>query len=187
MASAIGTDRQTVGMSVAIYGLRDVQRAMRQFAPDLKKEMDKQIRAALQPVRSRAQASVPGTVMSGWKNWQGERLAWDPRKVKSGIRIAQGGRGRAGTGVKVAWKLTNVSAVGSIVEVAGRKNAGGNSDKGRQFIANLNRFAQPSRLIWAAWDDLGGDEQVTPKVTEAIEAATAEFNRRMAAASDETL
>lgn len=187
MANPVSTDRGTVGMSVAIYGLRDAQHAMRQFAPDLKKEMDKQIRAALQPVRSRAQARVPGTVMSGWQNWQGERLAWDPRKIKSGIRIAQGGRGRRTSGVKVAWRLTNVSAIGSIIEVAGRKNPGGNSDKGRQFIANLNRFAQPSRLIWAAWDDLGGDEQVTPKVVEAIEAATAEFDRRMAAASDETL
>jgi hypothetical protein len=169
-------------MSVAVFGLRDVQRALRTFAPDLKKEMDREIRAAIQPVRSRAQSSVPNTVMSGWGNWTNSRsgsdLTWDPRKIKSGIRITQGGRGRAGSGVRVAWKIQNTSAIGMIVEYAGRRGATG------QFIANLDRHAAPSRLIWAAWDDLGGEDQVVPKVLDAIAVAEDALHARFAAASD---
>lgn len=182
---AVSTDG--LSMSVAVFGLRDVQRSLRAFAPDLKKEMDKEIRAAIQPVRSRAQSLVPAVAMSGWRAWGGSRggaLDWDPRLIKSGIRIAQGGRGRAGTGVRVAWRITNKSAAGAVFEVAGRRNRSGNSARGAQFIANLTRHAPPSRLIWQAWDDLGGDDQVTPKILAAIQVAEDALHARIASASD---
>jgi hypothetical protein len=179
---AVGLNRGDFGMSVAIYGLRDTKKALQQFAPDLKKSMDKEIRTALEPVRSRAQGSVPASAMSGWRSdgrgvWNG-RLGWDQAQIRKGIKISQGGRGRRGSGVRVAWKVQSQSPAGVIFELARKSKSGGS------FIANLNRHAAPSRLIWQAWDDLGGDERLTPKVVDAIKTAEDALEARLGAASD---
>lgn len=174
-------------MRVTVVGLRDMKKALAQVAPDLKKEMEKNIRLAIQPVRERAQSLVPNRPLSGWRSGgSGEwasRLGWDASKVRSGIAIRQGG-GRVRTaGVLTAWRLTNANAAGAVYELAGRKS-GGSSPQGRTFISQLTRQAAPSRLIWRAWDDLGGDDIVTPKVVEAIENAEREFQARAQAAKD---
>jgi hypothetical protein len=180
--SAVNLNRGGYGMGVAIYGLRDTKKALQQFAPDLKKEMDGTIRQALEPVKARAQAAVPLQPMSNWGRGSGTSkwsnvLGWDAGEVRRGISILQGGRGRQGTGVAVAWKISSKAAPGIVLELA-RKS------KRPQFLANLNRFAAPSRLIWQAWDDLGGDEQLTPKVVDAIQTAERALEARLAAASD---
>jgi hypothetical protein len=174
-------------MRVTITGLRDLKRALSKVAPDLKKQMDKRIRLAIEPVRTRAQSSVPTAPLSNWKAtgkepWGG-RLAWNASAVKSGIKIRQGGSRSRGSAVLTAWRLSNMNAAGAVYELAGRKSSG-STPQGRAFINGLTRTQPPSRLIWKAWDDVGGDTTVTPKVLEAIDAAAAEFNQRAAAAKD---
>jgi len=174
-------------MRVTVTGLRDLKRALTKVAPDLKKEMDKRIRLAIEPVRSRAQNAVPSRPLSNWtatgKDPWGTRLAWNAGAVKAGIKIRQGGGRSKGTAVLTAWRLSNMNAAGTVYELAGR-SGNGSTPQGRAFITNLNRSLPPSRLIWKAWDDVGGDTTVTPKVLEAIDAAAAEFNQRAAAAKD---
>jgi hypothetical protein len=180
--SAVNLNRGGYGMGVAIYGLRDTKKALTQFAPDLRKEMDGTIRQALEPVKARAAGAVPASPMSGWSRGSGNSkwsgvLGWDAGEVRRGIKILQGGRGRRGSGVQVAWKIASQAAPGIVLEVA-------RQSKRPNFIANLDRFASPSRLIWQAWDDLGGDEQLTPKVVDAIQTAERALEARLAAASD---
>jgi hypothetical protein len=173
--------------AVTVTGLRDLKRALTKVAPDLKKEMDKRIRIAIQPVRTKAQGSVPVAPLSGWgTSGQGKwatRLGWNSAVVRQGIKINQGAGRKKGSAVLTAWRISNMNPAGAVYELAGRKSTG-DTPQARAFINGLTRSARPSRLIWKAWDEAGGDSTVTPKVLEAIEAAAEELERRAAAAKN---
>ena len=47
-------------MPVVVSGIPELRKALKEFAPDLRKEMDKEIRTALKEVVSAARAKVPG-------------------------------------------------------------------------------------------------------------------------------
>lgn len=180
----------TFGVGVSIVGLEDTKRALRNAAPDLRKKMDSEIRAALSPVKSLAVANVPDVVLSGWRSggagvWSG-RLGWDAAAARKGIAIRQGGSaGRAArqAGVRVAWKIVNTSAPGAVFELAGRRSSGSNAN-GQRFIAKINaRHGGASRVIWSAWDSLGGDGRIQSSVASIVSAAEAELQARFDSAS----
>jgi hypothetical protein len=55
-------------MPVVIEGVVGLKKALRQLAPDIKKEMDKEIREALKPIIKDARSKVPGTAPGGLIN-----------------------------------------------------------------------------------------------------------------------
>jgi len=157
-------------IQVDFYGLRTLQAALRQVAPDLNVELRKTTKAPMSKVYNSARRMVKDAdVPSGWKRrsngkegWgDPTRLGWSNDKVRSGIKLKVGKRDRRG--VTPLWQIRNESPAGSIYEFA--KVA--KSPQGVSFVRKINQ-QRPSRLIWRAWDEAGGDNVVKPAVFEAI-------------------
>lgn len=189
MASrGVSVSRQDYGMDVVVYGLKDTMKALRSISPDVAKQFTKEIREAISPVQTLARTKVPARPMRNWDDrgtgvWS-TRLGWNATKVRQGITINQGGRGRRGSGVSVGWKVMNKNAAGAVFEIAGRKSSG-STRAGVAFRSNLTlNGGRPSRLIWQAWDELGGDQHITPKVVEIADRASATAQALMNAAND---
>lgn len=163
------------------YGLKTFQKALREVDPDLAKELRKSVRAPMQKVynsarRLVAQADIP----SGWRQYSNgpkgwgdpTRKGWNNSKVRSGIKLREGGR--TVRGVKPLYRIMNQSAAGNIYEFA--KNP--KTAQGVSFVRKLNE-QRPSRLIWRAYDEAGGDRVIMSEVQVGIEAVYAEFEQRM--------
>ena len=168
-------------MPVVVEGIVGFKKALAKLAPDIKKEMDAEIRAALKPIiedaRSKEPASAPGGLFN--YNYPGyERKSrtsrkrafpdYDSKAVRKGLTYTLATR-RATAGFVSLFSLLNKSATGAIIETAGRANSGGNprsqsnnSDAGRRFIGAMNGIGglkdysgrgqmSTGRLLYAAY------------------------------------
>jgi hypothetical protein len=151
-------------MPVEVKGLVETKRALKQLAPDLLKEMNKEIRVALKVVIEDARKSVTPNV-TGLYNWQDKgnvvvsrRKAqtrgapnleafpkYNPLVIRKGLTYSLAGSRRNSAGFVSFYRLLNKSRAGSIVETAGRKNFNGDSDSqsnNRNAGAHFNRSIQ---------------------------------------------
>ena len=167
-----------------LYGYNEFKKILKQADPDLRKQMDKEIRSFLNPVSSLAKTKVPGSVLSGWTpeaegsgKWSAK--AWDQSKVVRGIGIRQGGARKRGSATSAAWRITNANAAGAIYELAGLKSKG-KTPAGRTFVEMLmKRGGRPSRLIWKAWDEKGGERVITRDIAEVVSTYERELQRKL--------
>ena len=158
------------------------KKILKEADPALRKAMDKEIRSFLTPVSSLANTKAPSTVLSGWTpaaegsgKWAAK--AWDQSTVQRGIAVRQGGKRSKGSATSSAWKIINKSAPGAIYELAGKKSKG-KTVAGRTFVHMLTeRGGSPSRLIWAAWDERGGEKAIIRSVAETINKYENELQR----------
>ena len=165
--------------AVEIRGNTDLRKALKRFAPDLEKELRKELTRALKPVVKQAQGFAPATgeVMRGWqpRSFSEARFPfYDATTVQKGITFSTGVSKPNKNGFTSNARIINKSAAGAIYETAGRKSqsgqpwvgakAGGSSHKvsrsthrgaGAQFIDNLppltSSLAGTGRLIFRAW------------------------------------
>jgi hypothetical protein len=164
-------------MQVKVEGVKQTRKAIRQFAPDLNKELNSQLKKALAPIAKKARGFAPSSSpMSGWNRSpaQSSFPAYNFGVVKSGIGFSTKPGKTTRSGFTSNAKIFNKSFAGAIYEVAGRKNpegqewvgtkAGGTSKKvsrsvnpraGATFIENLPDLVNSSkgrgRLIYRAW------------------------------------
>jgi len=145
-------------MPVVIEGVVGLKKALRQLAPDIKKEMDKEIREALKPIIKDARSKVPGTAPGGLINWNDpgyERKPRVPTKkeafpsydqtiIRRGLTYSVANSRMKNSGFVSLFTLFNKSRTGSIIETAGRvgspnpRAASNNPDAGRRFIGAMN-------------------------------------------------
>jgi len=145
-------------MPVIIEGVVGLKKALRQLAPDIKKEMDKEIRDALKPIIKDARSKVPGTAPGGLINWNDpgyERKPRVPTKkeafpsydqtiIRRGLTYSVANSRMKNSGFVSLFTLFNKSRTGSIIETAGRvgspnpRAASNNPDAGRRFIGAMN-------------------------------------------------
>jgi len=166
--------------SVEIRGNTDLRKALRRFAPDLDKELRKELTRALKPVVKAARGFVPVTsdIMHGWqpRSFSEARFPfYDYQTIVRGIGFTTAVSKPNKNGFTSNAQIFNKSAAGAIYETAGRlgqpqpwvgPKAGGSSHKvsrsnwegsGAQFIHNLNSeplvssLAGRGRLIFRAW------------------------------------
>lgn len=145
-------------MPVEVVGIVGLRKALNKFAPDLKKQMDSEIREALKPIIADARSHVPGNAPGGLFNWNDPGYirksrtsrkrgfpSYDSRAIRRGLTysLAKSKPNRAGF-VSV-FSLFNKSAAGAIIETAGRLNPSGdprsqsnNPDAGARFIGAMN-------------------------------------------------
>jgi hypothetical protein len=164
-------------MRVKVEGVKQTRKALRQFTPDLNKELNAELKKALAPIARKARGFAPSnSPMSNWgRSAENSSFpAYNFGAVKSGIGFSTKPGKATRSGFTSNAKIFNKSFAGAIYEVAGRKNeqgqpwvgtkAGGTSKKvsrssnpqaGAQFIANLPELVQSTkgrgRLIYKAW------------------------------------
>jgi len=129
-------------LPVEIKGLAETLSAMRKFEPDLAKNLNKEVRAALTPVQKKAQSYIPAT-LPGLSNWMlktagrkinaqtsafkavGHFPRFNSSIAKRGIKVHIGRTKPNGNGFVTYYQLQNITAAGAIMETAGRKHPAG--------------------------------------------------------------
>lgn len=115
-------------MPVELDNAVALSKALKQYAPELAKETQKEIAGHLRKVVSRARGFVPSeSPLSGWENQTG---IWEYRAFKTGIMKRGIGYSTTPTkpnqrGFRSLATIFNKSAAGAIYETAGRKNPQG--------------------------------------------------------------
>ena len=187
---------------VELRGNSDLRKALRQFAPDLDKELRAELKAALKPIVSNARGYVESNPMRNWsdsKSTGPEFPAYSSSAIKSGIGFSTSATKINRNGFSGMAKIFNKTAAGAIYEQAGivppgkgqpwvgpkgpkghRYSHSSNPGAGEQFINNLPDLVSSKkgqgRLIYRAWaESLGRAEGAAMK---AIEKATKTFNSR---------
>ena len=127
-------------MPVNVTGVQATLKAMRKFDPDLAKQMNKQIKNAMMPIRDKAEAYAPSNsqMLSGWAGTSASEATaryrafpkYDQAEVTAGIIYRQGANNSgevAGAKFKRRFQVThyiaNTSASGAIYETSGRLRA----------------------------------------------------------------
>jgi len=187
-------------MPVAVKGLVETQRALRKFDPDLYKAMQAEIRPELSGMTREAKSLVPRYFLSGAMSDGSERQSrtsrsrafptYDNVQIRRGLTYSMGRQKRQRNGWQSMYSLLNKSAMGAIVETAGRLNPGGDSrsqsnnpNAGAQFIDRANQISRPKqvgkgrknqgRLAFAAVADNMGRAKAA--IVDAIERAEAKY------------
>ena len=129
-------------MPVEVKGLRETRRALAKFAPDLKKEVDKDARDRLKFMVTTARGFAPSSLPRNLHGWAittkglkitAQTSAFSSRtfplyqagEVKSGIKYDTGFSKTNSRGFRSLYELRNNSAAGAIYEWAGRINPQG--------------------------------------------------------------
>lgn len=190
--------------AVEIRGNADLRKAMRQFTPDLEKNLKKQLKQALIPVTKMAKGFVPSQApMRGWAARsfsEGRFPQWSTSTIVRGITYSVSPSKINKNGFSSMARIMNKSAVGAIYETSGRKNpngqpwvgpkAGGasksvsrssNPNAGAQFIQNMSPLVSSlqgqGRLIYRAWRESYKSDPMGIAM-RAIDEATTEFYNR---------
>lgn len=115
-------------MPVELQGAVALRKALKNYAPDLAKETQKEVAGHLRKVVNRARGFVPSSApLSGWANDVGDwdYRAFDSATVKRGISYSTAPSKPNKRGFRSLARIFNKSAAGAIYETAGRKNPQG--------------------------------------------------------------
>lgn len=152
-------------MPVVVEGVVGLRKALNKLAPDIKKQLDKEMRAALAPIIADAKSHVPGSAPGGLYNYNypgyerkpltsktGRERAfpsYDAAVIRKGLVYSIAPGRMRNSGFVSLFSLLNRSWSGAIVETAGRKNPNGdprgssnNPNAGARFIAGMQDVGQ---------------------------------------------
>jgi hypothetical protein len=185
--------------TIEIRGNVDLRKALRAFAPDLEKQLKKDLATAMKPVVAKARGFAPAQAsMSGWapRSFSEAKFPfYSASTIKSGIVYSTSPSKVNPYGFSSMATITNKSAAGAIYETAGRNGpqpwvgpkAGGASKKvsrsvnpgaGATFIQNLPELTSSlkgrGRLIFKAWAQDQG--KADGAALTAIDKTTRAFN-----------
>jgi hypothetical protein len=147
-----------------VRGIKQLRADLRKFDPELRKQMDKQLKAAMLPIRDAARGFVPDIPpgLSSWTKTPKKQATadyrpfpqFDAQVIRKGIVYRSGANKANDNGFQALFYIANKSAAGGIYETAGRlhpsgqpwqgpvKSGGGdhdyshstNPDAGRHFV-----------------------------------------------------
>ena len=168
-------------MPVVIEGVVELKQALNKLAPDIKKEMDREVRDAIRPILLDAKSKVPGSAPGGLYNWNdpgyvrksiiGKKEgfpSYNQLIIRRGLTYSLGTKRFDSSGYVSLFTLLNKSRVGAIIETAGRVGApnprskSNNPDAGQRFIGAMNGIGglvdysgrgrnSTGRLLYAAY------------------------------------
>jgi hypothetical protein len=128
-------------MPVEVKGFVELRKALHQFAPDLEKNLNKEVRAIMSPVLRDAKSYLPNEI-PGLRSWtsgtKGKRITaktsgfarrkfplYNGANARSGVTLTIGNTKRNSKGFVTAYRINNKDAGGAIYETAGRVNPSG--------------------------------------------------------------
>ena len=157
-------------MPVAVKGVIELRKALNKFAPDLAKELTKEITTSLKVIQKDARGFVPNRAPGGLYNWddnaKGKQITaktsmfrsfnvegrlrpfplYNATEIKRGI-VYRTGYGKPNSkGFRSLFRIKNSSAVGAIYEKAGRLNPNGSSESKSNNPKAGARFVQQGPL-----------------------------------------
>jgi hypothetical protein len=151
---------------------------LREFTPDLAKQLPKEMAIALKPVVKAARGYAPSEsqTLSNWKPRafnEGRFPTYNATLVKRGIGYKTSPSKVDRRGFRSLARLFNKSAAGAIYETAGRKTAGGNFSPrlGGQVTGNGQKMQ--GRAMFRAWAEDQG--KTNAAVIKAIEESKVKF------------
>lgn len=113
-------------MPVELQGVNELRKALKQYAPELDKQLKKDLMLATQDVVQKARGFVPASPpLSNWGKGNGNFPLYDSSKIRNGIRLSTARSKRNKNGFSSSVRIVNATAAGSIYETAGRKNPQG--------------------------------------------------------------
>lgn len=138
-------------MPVKVEGLRETRRVLAKFAPDLKREVDKDARDRLKFMVKEAKGFAPSALPRNLHGWAvetaGKKITaqtsafatrsfplYQAAEVKAGIAYDTGFSRANKYGFRSLYELRNKSAAGSIYETAGRINPGISGKPGLPWV-----------------------------------------------------
>jgi hypothetical protein len=164
---------------------------MRELEPDLLKELNKEVRKQLEPVIALAQRKTPLQLpIRRWKTpanpntrpsyspygrrWDYARLEWDGTKAREQIILRQKSKRKRGSVDRTIYQLQSNNPANAAYELMGR----GKSKV--HMVGNVSRkFPGTGRVLYRAYDQLGGDAKIERDIVDTIRSFEAEFNRRL--------
>lgn len=181
------------GSRVTVEGYTQTKKAMRQAAPELKKDMDAEIRSLLKPVQGIARRNVTDDpLITGWgrqprqpgsrasyspygRRWNYDRLGWNPEDMRRQITIKQGGRRARGTVERAAWSVRSNHPAAAVWELMGR----GKSSVPMVRTARRLTGGDAGRILYKAWDDSRAETTIPTQIASTIRKFERELNRRL--------
>ncbi|CAB4174084.1 hypothetical protein UFOVP968_22 [uncultured Caudovirales phage] len=168
-------------------------KAMRKFAPDLSRQMNKKINVQLKIISEDAKTLMPDSAPpSGWGEagtgeW-GTRLRFIPANAKNQIKPTRSRGKKTYSGFVNRYGIINPDAAGAVYELAGRANGKGrgrgksiNPKAGEDFIKGMNKHAETEtplkgsgRALYKAVERNNG--AVILAIRSAINSAIKEFD-----------
>jgi len=113
-------------MPVELSGVDELRKALKQYAPDLDKQLKKDLTLATQNVVNAARGFVPATPpLSNWGRDGGNFPIYNAAAIRNGIRLSTARSKINKNGFASSVRIVNANAAGAIYETAGRKNPGG--------------------------------------------------------------
>ena len=166
-------------MPAGVRGGIELRKALRNYAPDLAKETQKEIAFALKPIVKEARGYIPSqSPLSNWAREGGRFPIFDAAIMKRGIGYKTTPSKPNRRGFRALAQIRNMSAAGAIYETAGRKAPGTKKTSRPNFAEAMGELQgsgnDRGRAIFAAWEKDYG--KATLAVLKAIDKAGKKFN-----------
>ena len=169
-----------IGVDVEVNGLNDALRMMRAIDPQLRRQVDKEMKATIgADIVPFARRLHPATDRVGnWGDWRG---GYDQRQVQRGVKVSLKTTGKANQ--VAGYRLTQSTAAGAIFAFAGTKSDGktptrsNGSGNSAAFIELLKRYGQPSRALWPSI--LENRDKLEASVREAVDYLMRTINKEL--------
>jgi hypothetical protein len=176
--------QRSKAMPASVKGAINLRKALREFTPDLAKELPKDIAAALKPITKAAKGYLPddGQVLSGWlprENSEARFPAYTAAKARSGIGYKTTPSKPNNRGFRSLARVSNKSAAGAIYETMGRKTPDS------RFVLNQNaKYGETfkgqdkmrGRALFRAYEENNG--KARDAVLKAIQSAADKLNTK---------
>jgi len=116
-------------MPTEVTGALELRKALKEYAPSLAKESQKEISGVLRPITAKARGFLPSNeeAPSGWLKREGAKGRWanryyDASIARRGVTFSASPSKANNKGFRSLAAIYNKSAAGAIYETAGRKS-----------------------------------------------------------------
>ena len=165
-------------MPATVKGGVELRKALRNFAPELGKETQKEIASVLKPVVKEARGFVTQSPLSNWAREGGKFPVFNASIIKRGIGYKTTPSKPNKKGFRALAQIRNMSAAGAIYETAGRRAPGTKPSSRPNFAEAMGALSgtgnERGRLIYKAWEKDYG--KASKAVLKAIDNAGKKFN-----------
>jgi hypothetical protein len=171
-------------MPASVKGGVELRKALRKFTPDLAKETQKEIAAALKPITKSAKGYLPddNQILSGWLPRQMSEATfptYTARVAKRGIGYKSSPSKPNRRGFRSLARVFNNSAAGAIYETMGRKTPNSRfvQNQTNKYNAQMKgKDKMQGRALFRAYDENNG--KAREAVLDAIQTAANKLNQR---------